>query len=80
MHSLGKKCYNEKWMLYVLSQATAHPLIKNTPYFLQNNIQVWLDHFCSRLSNINQSWVGEGVTVIANLWCRHPVGEKVPNS
>ena len=33
MHSLGKKCHNEKWMLYALSQATAHPLIKNPPYF-----------------------------------------------
>ena len=55
-------------------------LLKILPISPQNNIQVWLDHFCSRLSNINHSWVGEGVTVIANLWCGHPVGEKVPNS
>ena len=62
----------------------AHPLIKSTPSFpppqKKQYIEVWLDHFCAQLNNIDQGWLGGGVTVVANPWCRHPVGEKVPNS
>ena len=45
-----------------------------------NNIEVWPEHFCSRLNNIDQEGVGEGVTMVPNSQGGCPVSKKVQNS
>ena len=45
-----------------------------------NNAEVWPEHFCSRLNNIYQGGVGEGVTMVPNWQGGCPGSKKVQNS
>jgi len=46
----------------------------------KHNVEVWPEHFCSRLNNIDQGGVGEGVTMVPNSQGGRPVSKKVQNS
>ena len=46
----------------------------------KNNVEVWPEHFCSRLNNIHQEGVGEGVIMVPNSQGGFPVSKKVQNS
>ena len=46
----------------------------------KNNVEVWPEHFCCLLNNIDQGGVGEGVTMVLNLQGGSPVCKKEQNS
>ena len=50
------------------------------PLFVKKNVEVWLEHFCSRLNNIDQGKVGEGVIMVPNSQGESPLSKKVQNS
>ena len=39
----------------------------------KNNVEVWPEHFCCLLNNIDQGGVGGGVTMVPNSQGRSPV-------
>ena len=50
---------------------------QNTPPSPQkNNVEVWPEHFCCLLNNIDQGGVGGGVTMVLNSQGRSPVYER----
>ena len=50
------------------------------PFVNKKNVEVWPEHFCSRLNNIDQGKVGEGVTMVPNSQGESPLSKKVQNS
>ena len=46
----------------------------------KNNVEVWPEHFCCLLNNIDQGGVGAGVTMVQNSQGRSPVCRKEQNS
>ena len=42
----------------------------------KNNVEVWPEHFCCLLNNIDQGGVGGGVTMVLNSQGRSPVYER----
>ena len=61
------------------------PLKPGSPKILsppppKHNVEVWPEHFCSRLNNIDQGGVGGGVTMVPNSQGGRPVSKKVQNS
>ena len=46
----------------------------------KNNVEVWSEHFCSLLNNIDQGGVGGGVTMVPNTQGGCPVCKKEQNS
>ena len=46
----------------------------------KNNVEVWPEHFCSLLNNIDQGGVGGGVTMVPNTQGGCPVCKKEQNS
>ena len=46
----------------------------------KNNVEVWPEHFCSLLNNIDQGGVGGGVTMVPNTQGGSPVCKKEQNS
>ena len=46
----------------------------------KNNVEVWPEHFCCLLNNIDQGGVGGGVTMVPNSQGRSPVCRKEQNS
>ena len=46
----------------------------------KNNVEVWPEHFCCLLNNIDQGGVGGGVTMVANTQGGSPVRKKEQNS
>ena len=42
----------------------------------KNNVEVWLEHFCCLLNNIDQGGVGRGVTMVSNTQGGSPVCKK----
>ena len=46
----------------------------------KNNVEVWPEHFCSLLNNIDQGGVGGGVTMLPNTQGGSPVCKKEQNS
>ena len=50
------------------------------PSFAKKNVEVWPEYFCSRLNNIDQGRVGEGVTMVPNSQGESPLSKKVQNS
>ena len=46
----------------------------------KNNVEVWPEHFCCLLNNIDQGGVGGGVTMVPNTQGGSPVCKKEPNS
>ena len=50
-----------------------HPLKKN-------NVEVWPEHFSSRVNNIDQGGAGGGVIMEPNLQGGSPLSNKVQNS
>ena len=56
------------------TQDTPPPLKK------KNNVEVWPEHFGSRVNNIDQGEVGGGVIMEPNLQGGSPLSNKVQNS
>ena len=54
------------------------PLPSPTPK--KNNVEVWPEHSCPSLNNIDQGGVGGGVTVVPNSQGGSPVSNKVHDS
>ena len=52
----------------------------NSPSHPKKKVEVWPEHFCSRLNNIDQREVRGGVTMVPNLQGGSPVSRKVQNS
>ena len=46
----------------------------------KNNVEVWPEHFCCLLNNIDQGGVGGGVTMVPNTQGGYPVCKKEQNS
>ena len=46
----------------------------------KNNVEVWPEHFCSQLNNIDQGGGGGGVTMLPNTQGGSPVCKKEQNS
>ena len=46
----------------------------------KDNVEVWPEHFCCLLNNIDQGGVGGGVTMVPNSQGRSPVCKKEQNS
>ena len=46
----------------------------------KNNVEVWPEHFCCLLNNIDQGGVGGGVTMVPNSQGWSPVSKKEQNS
>ena len=46
----------------------------------KNNVEVWPEHFCCLLNNIDQGGVGGGVTMVPNTQGGCPVCKKEQNS
>ena len=46
----------------------------------KNNVEVWPEHFCCLLNNIDQGGVGGGVTMVPNTQGGSPVCKKEQNS
>ena len=46
----------------------------------KSNVEVWPEHFCSRLNNIDQGGVGGGVALVPNSQGGSPVSKKVQTS
>ena len=60
----------------------ARTTTSSPPFPPKGNLEVQLDHFCSRLDTIDH-WLGkgrQGAMVLSNLWDRHFVVKKVKNS
>ena len=60
----------------------AQTTTSSLPFPPKGNLEVRLDHFCSRLDTIDH-WLGkgrEGAMVLSNLWDRHFVVKKMKNS
>ena len=56
--------------------------LKILPHFppQKNNVEVWPEHFCSRLNNIDHEAGEAGVTMAPNLQGGSPMRKKVKNS
>ena len=50
------------------------------PPHKKNNVEVWPEHFCLLLNNIDQGGVGGGVTMVPNWQGGCPVCKKEQNS
>ena len=46
----------------------------------KNKVEVWPEHFCCLLNNIDQGGVGGGVTMVPNTQGGSPVCKKEQNS
>ena len=54
--------------------------LKILPPPKKNNVEVWPEHFCCLLNNIDQGEVGRGVTMVPNTQGGSPVCKKEQNS
>ena len=55
-------------------------ILPPTPSPQKNNVEVWPEHFCCLLDNIDQGGVGGGITMVPNSQGTSPVCRKEQNS
>ena len=72
---------NERYMFNFRILPSKARFTQDTPPSPQkNNVEVWPEHFCSLLNNIDQGGVGGGVTMVPNTQGGSPVCKKEQNS
>ena len=72
---------NARYMFHFRILPSKARFTQDTPPSAQkNNVEVWLEHFCCLLNNIDQGGVGGGVTMVPNSQGGSPVCKKEQNS
>ena len=71
---------NARYMFNLRILPSKARFTQDTPPSKKKNVEVWPEHFCCLLNNIDQGGVGGGVTMVPNTQGGSPVCKKEQNS